>query len=106
MVRSDVTNSFDAEQATAGGGAVNVTVKSGTNSLHGWASEDHSDQDLKPTPGRRIARFLSQYIFNQYGATIGGPIEKDKDFFYLLALGRNALCRGSADSDVRFPPPP
>ena len=81
---SIVTNSFDAEQATAGGGAVNVTVKSGTNALHGSLFEDHADQDLKAYawPANRSLP-KSKYIFNQYGATVGGPIIKDKLFYYV-----------------------
>src|SRR5712692_2306039 len=75
-------NSFDAEQS-AGGGAVNITVKSGTNAVHGTLFEDHTNQHLKayawaadrtqPNP---------KYINNQYGGTIGGPIKKDKLFYF------------------------
>src|SRR6185436_7542084 len=42
-----VTNSFDAEQGLAGGAAINVQIKSGTNSFHGSAFEYHSDKALK-----------------------------------------------------------
>ena len=43
------SNSFDAEQS-AGGGAVNLTVKSGTNAIHGTLYEDHIDQHLMAYP--------------------------------------------------------
>ena len=81
---SVVTNSFDAEQGTAGGGAVNVTVKSGTNAFHGSLFEDHTDQVIKAYswPANRSLP-KSKYIFNQYGATVGGPILKDKLFYFV-----------------------
>src|SRR5881628_3366960 len=83
-----VTNSFDAEQGLAGGAAVNVQIKSGTNELHGSAFEYHSDNALKARP-----YFLPQnqnnpkLIYNQFGATIGGPIKKDKVFYFLSYEG-------------------
>jgi hypothetical protein len=81
---SIVTNSFDAEQGTAGGGSVNVTVKSGTNALHGSLFEDHTDQHLKAYPwAANRTQPKSKYIFNQYGATLGGPIKKDKLFYFV-----------------------
>ena len=78
-----VTNSFDAEQGLAGGAAVSIQIKSGSNSLHGSLFEYHTDQHLKayqwaadrtqPNP---------KYLNNQYGATIGGAIRKDKLFYF------------------------
>jgi hypothetical protein len=78
-----VTNSFDAEQGLAGGAAVSIQIKSGSNSLHGSGFWYHTDQHLKayqwaadrtqPNP---------KYINNQYGATIGGAIKKDKLFYF------------------------
>ncbi|PWU05464.1 MAG: hypothetical protein C5B51_14470 [Terriglobia bacterium] len=78
-----VTNSFDAEQGLAGGAAVSIQIKSGSNSLHGSLFEYHTDQHLKayqwaadrtqPNP---------KYINNQYGASLGGPIRRDKLFYF------------------------
>ena len=45
-----VTSSYDAEQGLAGGAAINVQIKSGTNQVHGSAFEYHSDQHLKAWP--------------------------------------------------------
>ena len=75
-------NSFDAEQQT-GGGAVSITIKSGTNDVHGVLFEDHTDQHLQAYPWT-ANRFLPnpKYINNQYGGTIGGPIIKDKLFYF------------------------
>jgi hypothetical protein len=75
-------NSFDAEQQT-GGGAVNITVKSGTNSIHGVLFEDHTDQHLQAYPYLADrTQSNPKYIENQYGGTIGGPIKKDKLFYF------------------------
>jgi hypothetical protein len=45
-----VTNSFDAEQGLAGGAAVNVQIKSGTNDLHGSLFEYHNNNRMKAKP--------------------------------------------------------
>jgi Carboxypeptidase regulatory-like domain len=84
------SNAFDAEQGAAGGAAVNVMIKSGTNQLHGSIFERHSDNQMAAInnyfvhPGR-----LAKNIFNQYGVAIGGPVwipkvvhGKDKLFFF------------------------
>lgn len=83
-----VTNSFDAEQGMAGGAAVNVQIKSGTNQFHGSADWFHSDQNLqarnyfndKSLPAFKNKNRNNQ---NQFGGTFGGPIKKDKLFFFV-----------------------
>ena len=78
-----VTGSFDAEQGLAAGAAVNVQIKSGTNELHGTGFEFHNDQHLKARP-----YFLprnqdkSKRVLNQFGGTLGGPIKKNKLFYF------------------------
>jgi hypothetical protein len=79
-----VTNSFDAEQGLAGGAAVNLQIKSGTNQIHGSAFLHHFDQNLSAYPyfsDRDAAK--PKYIYNQGGGTIGGPIKKNKAFFFV-----------------------
>jgi len=78
-----VTGSFDAEQTGAGGAAINVSMKSGTNQFHGSAFEEHTDNRLKAkawvlTPSERKPKL----VINEFGSTIGGPIKKDKAFFF------------------------
>ncbi len=81
-----VTNSFDAEQGMAGGAAVNVQIKSGTNKFHGGANWFRTDQNFAarnyfqtdPT----IYPKKNRNNQNQYGGYIGGPILKDKLFFF------------------------
>ncbi len=77
------TNSFDAEQGMAGGAAVNVQIKSGTNQFHGTGSWFHTDQNFAAhqyfdKPGQIKPRNNQ----NSFGGTIGGPILKDKLFFF------------------------
>ena len=92
---SIATNSFDADQS-AGGGFVNVTVKSGTNALHGSLFEDHTNRDLMAYAwvADRTKPKL-QYINNQFGATIGGPIKKDK-LFYFMSYEGTRVVQGNA----------
>jgi hypothetical protein len=77
------TSAGDAEQGAAGGAAIAVITKSGTNNFHGSAFEYHDNQHLKArnffqAPG--TDKPLS--IYNNYGGTIGGPIVKNKLFFF------------------------
>ncbi len=81
-----VTNSFNAEQGAAGGIAANLIVKSGTNKFHGGAWEYNSIRDfnarsyfVRPTAALPNKQ---KNIYNEFGANIGGPIIKDKLFFF------------------------
>ncbi|HEV2324221.1 MAG TPA: carboxypeptidase regulatory-like domain-containing protein [Terracidiphilus sp.] len=79
------TSDFSAQLGRAAGAVMNATVKSGTNQLHGDVWEffrndklDAADwfEDNSPTPTK------GEYRFNQFGATAGGPIIKNKVFFF------------------------
>jgi hypothetical protein len=83
-----VTNSFDAEQGLAGGAAINVQIRSGTNDLHGSVFEYHTDNALKAKPfflpqGQRKPKLVN----NEFGGTLGGPIKKDKLFYFMSYEG-------------------
>ncbi len=76
------TNSYSAEAGRTAGGVVNLVTRSGTNQFHGTAYEffrnDVFDaRNVFQTTGRKPE--LRQ---NQYGGSLGGPIFKDKTFFY------------------------
>jgi hypothetical protein len=79
------TSSFDAEQGNAGGAAVTVVTKSGTNLFKGSGFEYYNSDKLNATP-----RFFSAGAVppklplkaNTYGGTLGGPIAKNKVFFF------------------------
>src|SRR4051812_39051792 len=77
------TGNYDAEQGMAGGSAVNVVMKSGTNSFHGSAWEYNTISRLKAhTFFRREGKDIPKYINNQFGLTAGGPIRRNKLFFF------------------------
>jgi len=79
-----VTNSFDAEQGLAGGAAVNLQIKSGTNNWHGSAAIHHFNQNLSAYPyfSNRDGD-QPKYIYNQGGGTFGGPIKRNRAFFFI-----------------------
>jgi carboxypeptidase family protein/TonB-dependent receptor-like protein len=79
------TNNFDPEQGMTGGAAVTVITKSGSNQFHGVLFEYHQDQALRArqyfeTPEVQPKKGTS--ILNDMGGTFGGPIKKDKLFFF------------------------
>lgn len=80
------TNSFSAEQGLAGGAAVNVQVKSGTNEFHGSAFWYHNSNATMAKPFtftiNNVRDRNPKYIFNQPGGTLGGPIVRNKLFFF------------------------
>ena len=101
-----VTSSFDAEQGLAGGAAINVQIKSGTNQIHGSAFEYHSNQHLKAWP-ESVPSGQSQkpkLVYNQFGGTVGGPIKKDRLFYFLSYEGsydhRNVQRRVTVPTDA------
>jgi hypothetical protein len=76
------TNSFDAEQGMAGGAAVTVVTKSGTNELHGSAFAYHENQHLRARGFFEALPQKPKSIRNMDGFTAGGPIMKNKLFFF------------------------
>ena len=75
-----LTNNFDAEYGNYSGGIVNVVTKSGTNGLHGSAFEflRNTALDAKNFFSSERAKFNQ----SQFGGTLGGPIAKNKIFFF------------------------
>lgn len=73
-----------AEYGRTGGGVINLISKSGTNEFHGSAYYFHRNENMNATDFflNRAGRSKAPLTFNQYGATIGGPIKKDKTFFF------------------------
>ena len=78
-------NGYTAEFGRAGGAVINVITKSGTNDFDGTAFDFYRDRkyrsnDFINTLSKRPA---GPYHFSQYGASLGGPIVRDKHFFFL-----------------------
>src|SRR5712691_9978101 len=76
------TATFSAEFGQAAGGVVNVTMKSGTNSYHGNVFEFLRNSDLDATPYFQPAGGKPLFIQNQFGATLGGPVIRNRMFFF------------------------
>ncbi|MBS1859230.1 MAG: TonB-dependent receptor, partial [Acidobacteria bacterium] len=78
------TGSADAEQGMAGSSAITVVTKSGTNDIHGSAFEFHNDQHLNSRNFFQAAGTDKPLaIYNNFGGTVGGPIKKNKLFYFL-----------------------
>ena len=78
------TSDFTAEVGRASAGIVNVVTKSGTNSFHGTAYEFNRVSGLASNSFFNNASGIAQGIYdrNQFGYSIGGPIKKNKIFFF------------------------
>ncbi len=76
------TNSYSAEFGRGNGAILNAVIKSGTNSFHGNVYEFFRNDKLD---GRNAFDFLGRqpYQQNQFGATFGGPIIRDRTFFFV-----------------------
>ena len=80
------TSNFDAEQGNAGGAAITVVTKSGTNKLHGSAFAFYNNQNFNAKPYFATAKpDASSHID---GVTLGGPIMKNKLFFFAAWEGQ------------------
>jgi hypothetical protein len=76
------TDNYSAEYGRAGGAIINATIRSGTNNFHGVVYDYLRNTDLNaygPFIGSGVKPTLVQ---NQFGGTLGGPIKKDKLFFF------------------------
>lgn len=88
-----LTNNYTAEYGRSAGGVVSVVTKSGTNQFHGSAYDYARTTDLnantffnKANPLDAQPRPILER--NQFGATLGGPIVKDKLFFFFAYQGQ------------------
>lgn len=90
----NVISNFLPEYGRNAGGVVNIVTKSGTNQWHGTAGEYFRNDALdarnyfnpvnviNPATGQSVPNPKAPFHNNQYGASIGGPIVKDKTFFF------------------------
>jgi Carboxypeptidase regulatory-like domain len=92
-----LTNNFDAEYGNYAGGQINVITKAGTNKFHGSLFEFLRNTDLDAK--NYFATTRDDHKENQFGGTIGGPIKRDKLFFFgdyqgdRIIIGQSALGR-------------
>ena len=95
---------FDAAKGRYSGAYVQVFTKPGTNNYHGTVSEYHTNNVLTARtefqscpPGAVGCRAFPAFRRNEYGGTFGGPIIKDRMFFFVGAFG---LASSNATTDV------
>jgi hypothetical protein len=87
---SVVTSTYDADEGLSGGMSANVRIKSGTNEFHGAGFEYFYNQGMKARPYFIPATATKPAAHeNQYGGTLGGPIVRDKLFFFGSYEGTN-----------------
>src|SRR5947209_1067763 len=95
-----LTNTFDAEYGRNAGAVVNVVTKSGTNNYHGNLYEFFRNQGLNARGFFDTQKL--DYVQNQFGATFGGPIKKDRTFFFVTYEG-DRIRRGTSSDTVSVP---
>ncbi|MGH9396494.1 MAG: TonB-dependent receptor domain-containing protein [Terriglobia bacterium] len=78
------TNQYGAEFGRSGGGIINIVLKSGTNQLHGFAYDYFQNDALNAAPFNFTGAFQPKQPLrlNRFGAGAGGPIKKDKLFWF------------------------
>ncbi len=76
-----VNSSYSTEFGRAVGGIVNIITKSGSNHLHG-AIYEYFRNDAMDAPSPLAAKGFNKLRQNQFGATLGGPIVRDRTFFF------------------------
>jgi hypothetical protein len=88
------TNNFSAEFGRAGGAVINATFRSGTNQFHGTAWEFNRNTSLNATgffkPSSGVKPKLDR---NQYGGVFGGPLMRDRAFFFVNYEGFRQVSR-------------
>ncbi|MGB8011369.1 MAG: carboxypeptidase regulatory-like domain-containing protein [Terriglobales bacterium] len=93
-----VTNNFDAEYGNYAGGQINVITKSGTNRFHGSAFEFLRNRAFDATT--YFAGEKDDHKQNEFGVTIGGPIVRDKLFFFGDYQGNRVIIGQAGNTGV------
>jgi hypothetical protein len=104
---SIVTSSYTAEVGTAGGAAINVVVKSGTNNYHGTGWVYDTDAKWRARNIFQTTPDNPKNTIMQYGANTGGPVVKGKWFYFFNVekttqrVGANSAFRSIAPESLR-----
>jgi hypothetical protein len=99
------TSSYDAEYGNAAGGVVQIQTKAGTNQFHGTAYEFYRPDFLTARPYAFGGATLPspQLKQNNFGGTVGGPVIKDRSFFFVSYEGsRQTNAYTYLDSTIPF----
>ncbi|MBI4445698.1 MAG: TonB-dependent receptor [Acidobacteria bacterium] len=73
-------NNYSAEYGRSSGGVLNIVTRAGTNTLHGSVFEFNRTENLDAR--KTIDAGKPPFVRNQFGFALGGPIKKDKTFFF------------------------
>jgi hypothetical protein len=93
-----ITNNFDAEYGNYSGGQVNVITKEGSNGFHGDLFAFNRNTAFSAI--NYFAQTTPKYIQNQFGGTFGGPIKKDKVFFFVDYQGSRFIQGDTQNENV------
>lgn len=101
-----LTSNFGSEYGRNGGGIITVVTKSGTNKFHGSAFEFNRNTDYNANDFLSNSRNDPRAVLkrNQYGGTLGGPILKNKLFFFLAFQGQRQNQLVPSDVGTTFTP--
>src|SRR5271168_408958 len=97
-----LTSNYTAEYGRNGGGIISEVIKSGSNQIHGSAFEFFRNRVLDANDFFNIPLGIPRLDLkrNQFGGTLGGPIRKDKIFFFLAYQGQKQI---QAVPDIDIP---
>src|SRR5206468_8847751 len=95
-----ITNSFDAEYGKFSGSVMNAITKSGTNSIHGTVFEFLRNDKFDST--RYFDSSIAELRQNQFGYAVGGPLWKNKIFWFTDYQGTR-IVRGASTGSVQVP---
>ena len=96
-----LTQTFDADYGTNGGGVIEAVTKSGSNQFHGSLWELHRDASLDARNYFDLAnRPIPAFVRNQFGASIGGPLVHDRTFFFANYEGFREVQESTAIATV------
>jgi Carboxypeptidase regulatory-like domain/TonB-dependent Receptor Plug Domain/TonB dependent receptor-like, beta-barrel len=99
-----VTNNMSAEYGRAAGATVNVNYRSGTNAVHGSGWEFLRDTSLNATGFFRPATGKPSLDRNQFGGVLGGPLVRNKAFFFGDYEGFRQTRKVTGFSSIATPP--
>src|SRR6202040_3925043 len=96
---------YDASQGNNSGAHISVLTKSGTNAIHGTVYWQFQNSAMNATPFFYNANEIPKPFLNrnQFGATVGGPIKKDKLFYFLSYQGVRIADQEPSTKDVTVP---
>lgn len=95
-----ITNNFDAEYGNYSGSQINVVTKSGVNQFHGSAFEFNRNTAFNARNFYDPVGTIGDFKRNQFGGTFGGPIKRDKLFFFADYQGTRQIVGATQTTNV------